>query len=388
VADLFNSRLRYISVKDTTVSTIAQFSTGYVTLDAAGVIYVDGENLTTVVENRVRKLTKSNKLNTPKIVIKPSAKLRICERDTLVLFAKNGNGTGYLWSTGATGDSIVVRAVLGADSIYSVRATIGAACLSDSSAPDTVKVIRAPIAPRVTAVPSTPVCQGDSIMLSVPTAFAYYWSTGETTRTIYVKSSGTYFAYVGNSSGCSSVGGSITVIVNPAGNPIITPSGPTTFCQGDSVTLSLPSSSVYLWNTGATTRSIVVKSTGNYSARVTSLAGCPGPLSSFTKVKVNALPATPAITASGPIRFCQGDSVTLSTNAVSPHFRWSNGDTTRSIKVKASGTYFVQVKDTNSCFSVASASKVVIVDTIPAKPVVAASGPLDTFDPGHRTAFS
>ena len=52
----------------------------------------------------------------------------------------------------------------------------------------------------------------------------------------------------------------------------IIPDGPTTFCNGGSITLTATAGSTYLWNTGATTQSILVNTSGTYS---TSVDGCP-----------------------------------------------------------------------------------------------------------------
>lgn len=50
----------------------------------------------------------------------------------------------------------------------------------------------------------------------------------------------------------------------------------------------------------------------------------------------------PVISASGPLQFCQGDSVILSCNTASSYL-WSTGDTTQSIVVKTAGTFFVSI---------------------------------------------
>jgi len=50
--------------------------------------------------------------------------------------------------------------------------------------------------------------------------------------------------------------------------PVITASGPTTFCLGDSVTLTASAGNNYQWSTGEITQSIVVKNSGNYSVLV------------------------------------------------------------------------------------------------------------------------
>lgn len=53
-----------------------------------------------------------------------------------------------------------------------------------------------------------------------------------------------------------------------SGNPGITASGSTNICLGDSVVLTASSGNSYLWNTGSTTQSITVTSSGSYFSKV------------------------------------------------------------------------------------------------------------------------
>lgn len=56
-------------------------------------------------------------------------------------------------------------------------------------------------------------------------------------------------------------------------------------------------------------------------------------------------PLAPAITVTGAQVLCVGDSVLLSTDKPYASYRWSTGDTTRSIVVRSNGTYTVTVTD-------------------------------------------
>ena len=114
--------------------------------------------------------------------------------------------------------------------------------------------------------------------------------------------------------------------------PTIKADGPTTFCNGGSVTLTSSEGYTYLWSTGATTQSITVTTSGSYTVQVTDAIGNQSAVSEKVEVTVNALPATPTITASGPTTFCAGGSVTLTSSAGSSYL-WSNGATTSSILV-------------------------------------------------------
>ena len=72
-------------------------------------------------------------------------------------------------------------------------------------------------------------------------------------------------------------------------------------------------------------------------------------------VTVNPIP-TPIIYNSGPLSFCVGDSVTLSTD-IYPTYSWAPGlQTTNSIKVYSAGTHTLTITDVNGCQNSANAT--------------------------------
>ncbi|HEX6642745.1 MAG TPA: xylanase, partial [Thermoanaerobaculia bacterium] len=117
---------------------------------------------------------------------------------------------------------------------------------------------------------------------------SYLWSTGATSPSINVTTTGNYTVTVTNANGCSAMSAPKSVTVNtvPA-TPVINASGPTTFCAGGSVTLTAPAGFTYLWSTGATTQSIVASTTNNYTVTVTNAGGCSA-VSAPKSVTVNA----------------------------------------------------------------------------------------------------
>jgi photosystem II stability/assembly factor-like uncharacterized protein len=68
----------------------------------------------------------------------------------------------------------------------------------------------------------------------------------------------------------------------------IVASGPTTFCEGGSVTLTASGGSNYLWSNNQTTPAITVTEAGNYSVTVSNAAGCSD--DKQQQVSVNAKP--------------------------------------------------------------------------------------------------
>ena len=77
-------------------------------------------------------------------------------------------------------------------------------------------------------------------------------------------------------------------------------------------------------------------------------------------ITVNALPATPTITANGATTFCTGGSVVLTSSSATGNVWTSAGGfaTTPSITVTSSGTYSVTVTDVNGCAATSAATTV------------------------------
>jgi YVTN family beta-propeller protein len=161
------------------------------------------------------------------------------------------------------------------------------------------------ISPTIPTISASvnPSCSGSPTVLSIVSgtlnnATNWQWYRGScggisvgsgTSITVSDTIATTY--YVRGEGGCTGPGScaNITITVNPLPTATITPSGVTTFCQGDSVTLSVNINSSYLWSNNATTQSIIASSSGNYSVVVTGGNGCT--VSSLpTSVTVNALP--------------------------------------------------------------------------------------------------
>ena len=68
---------------------------------------------------------------------------------------------------------------------------------------------------------------------------------------------------------------------------------------------------------------------------------------------------SPIITAGGPVSFCQGGSVTLTSTAAATYL-WSNGAVTQSITVNTAGTYTVTAINFAGCTSTSAGLKVTI----------------------------
>ena len=112
--------------------------------------------------------------------------------------------------------------------------------------------------------------------------------------------------------------------------------------------------SSYLWNTGDTTQSISVSSSGTYSVQVAGVTTCSNILDTF---HVTIIP--PFIVNLGPdSSICSGDSILLDAGNAGSLFLWSNGATTQTITISAAGNYWVQV--TNGACTVSNSVNITI----------------------------
>jgi len=220
----------------------------------------------------------------------------------------------------------------------------------------------------VTPSGTTTFCEGGSVVLSAITADHYLWSTGDTTQTITVSTSGSYSVSSATNTGCTSTVSAPIVVTAYSATPlpvVSTLNGTTEFCDGGSVTLSAQAGFRYLWSTGDTTQSVVVSAAGNYTVTLLNNGGCSSATSAPVAITVSPVPTTPTITASNATNtICNGSTITLTATAAA-HYIWSTGDTTQSITVRFGRSYTVTLINAAGCSSVVSDPLRVTVVPIP-----------------------
>ncbi|MCS6980670.1 MAG: FG-GAP-like repeat-containing protein [Flavobacteriales bacterium] len=160
----------------------------------------------------------------------------------------------------------------------------------------------------VTASGPLVICDNGSLTLTAPAGYNYLWSTGATTQSITVTQAGEYNVKVFSSADplCFSISPTFVVEQSPDETPIITAAGPTEFCLGGSVVLSGPAGlSNYTWNTGETTASITVSTSGSYTLTYQGI--CQAWTSLPIQVTVNEAPAPQTVNDT----ISPGESATL-----------------------------------------------------------------------------
>ncbi len=242
-------------------------------------------------------------------------------------------GASFTTTNGTTASSnMTINWGTTAPGTYTITVTPSNSCGNPGTA-QTISVTVLPAPTPLTISGPTSLCIGDTIILTSSYASGNTWSpNGETSVSISVSSAGTYTVSAATS--CGTLNASHIVTLNTPPPASITPDGPTSFCPGDSVTLTSGSSSGNSWSTGATTTSITVTTAGTYVLTVTDVCG---PSSVSQQVIILPLP-NPQI--SGNTSFCAGQQTTLTASGGDTYL-WSNGETTTAITITTPGNYTV-----------------------------------------------
>ena len=238
--------------------------------------------------------------------------------------------------------------------------------------------------PSLTISGAIQICLGDSISLSVQsvtpdTTISLEWKyngsvigqgpsvkylpNGQGTYSIELVAEGTYTTTTNETY-------DVSVVSGGSNNVAISYTGSTQLCQGQSLTLELPSSYTdILWNTGDTTSTITATQTGTYSATMkTSGAGC-----SFSSNTVNVVvSANPTATVSSTLgnTICDGSSADLTAPTGMSSYKWYQGGTqitganSSTLSVTTAGNYQVEVTNSSGCSTLSTAYGM-MVKTLP-----------------------
>lgn len=191
----------------------------------------------------------------------------ICSGQNATLTASGG--ITYLWSTGATSNSISVSP--SSTTNYSVIVTGANGCTDITSG--TVTVTPYPIA---VISPNSTICSGDAVMLNASGGANYLWSTGETTASIQVNpNTVTNYSVIVSNGNCSDTAyTSVSVLPSPTASVTSNISTPITY--GQSATLTAGGGVSYNWNNGDNGNTITVSPTATtvYCVTATSPNNC------------------------------------------------------------------------------------------------------------------
>lgn len=257
----------------------------------------------------------------------------LCEGQVMILQPQTVSGATFLWSTGATTSSISINS----GGVYWVKQTIGGCQYIDS-----ISINFNPLPNIFSLGGDTTLCDGEQLILNGPigTGLSYLWSAGVTATTITVVDSNKYWLEITNPEGCKRAD---TIYVDYTRLPIFSLGADTSFCEGQTITLS---SSItggnYLWNTGATSQSINIDMSNLFWNEVEK-SGC----RFRDSINIDVKPR-PFINLGGDTTLCEGQILILNAQNPGASYLWQDRSVFQTLSVANKGKYFVQVTK-NGC---------------------------------------
>lgn len=260
-----------------------------------------------------------------------------CSKDSIILTPiKSPYGGSFTWQNNATDTFQVVKNT----GTYWTKYTTPNGCYVY----DTVEIIKVQM-PYPQFGNDTAFCANSSVTLTATnyTGATYLWNTGATTNTINVNSSGTY-SIISTIGLCESKD---TINVIKSDLPIKNLGNDTTYCGNNGIVLNAtyPGATTYLWNTGATTATINITSTGTYSV-TNNLNGCIA--KDTIKITINPIPYPQMLISDTAL--CPYENINLNAFYPGATYLWNTGETTNIINAKTGGLYIV-TNTLNGCIA-------------------------------------
>lgn len=295
-------------------------------------------------------------LPTPNITLSISGNMELCPGDTTTILA-SGPGTKTWFGgayAGAIGDSIRLVNIPG---FYWVQSNYSNSqgCTDSESEIFIVTIDQAVL--FVSPDPAL-ICPGDSVMLQAPPGTSYNWSGPlgtigtSTSNPIYATNPGFYYVHMINDNGCEL--NSNTIQVEQFSTPYLFASPIAAVCQGNTVTVSAVSSpgSTITWLAplSGSSPTQIIASPGIYSCAISSCGS-----TYLISIQINISTPLAEIFPSGEVILCPGDTIILTANPGMTQYLWSPGnETSQSIQVSTTGTFFVSTTNILGCDTVSS----------------------------------
>jgi gliding motility-associated-like protein len=248
----------------------------------------------------------------------------LCPGGNISLDALNPGAT-YLWSTGGTTQAINVIS----PGLYYVDISYTGCSRRDSITVNSLNTI--------SLGPDQTVCDTATIILNPGVSGAtFLWSTGATTPSISVNTTGSYWVQV--SSGSCILRDTMIATVNDL--PQINLGSDTTLCPTQSLLLDAANSgATYLWSNGTTAQTLNVIQSGVYWVQASN-----GLCIDRDSIDVDF---AALLSSSNDTTLCSGQSFTIQSNGTGV-LTWSDGSGGTSLTVNTSGIYWVESND-NGC---------------------------------------
>jgi len=253
-----------------------------------------------------------------------------CE-DSLIVNGPSGYAN-YLWSNG---DTTMSTTISNTGRFY-LHVLDSNQCPSSDTANFVVyKAKQADLGPDLSR------CGGSQIIRSNIFGANYSWNTGQTSAIIFATTSGQYYVDITSPNGCVS---SDTINIDIYSQPSSGLPDTLEVCSDTGFVLASTPFAQTRWNTGDTTSSISVNTSGRYSVAITDSFGCSS--TDFIQLTIHSLPA---VYAGRDTLHC-GDTVSITASGANSYV-WNTNDSTNTILATASGNYIVRGQDLNGCIN-------------------------------------
>jgi hypothetical protein len=262
----------------------------------------------------------------------------VCEGSDVLLTAGNLSGTQYLWSTSETTASIRVQSSV--NTTYTCQISLGSFSFVDSVS---INVNALP----VTSLSDTAITfEQDSVLLIAGSGSnSYLWSTGDTTVSIWAKTSGDITVEATSDKGCKQADTTKAILIKGIADTVML------VCEGvlTQFSIDIIDGAIYLWSTGDSSHNIVQMPLSDitYSCNITV-----GSYAFTDSVKVKVASVPNAIGSDRTI-MCRNESIVIFGPDSTLQYKWyANSDystllsTAKNIAVHDSGLYNAILIDT------------------------------------------
>ncbi|WP_221621988.1 T9SS type B sorting domain-containing protein [Larkinella knui] len=327
------------------------------------------EHMCTSVASNVIAINVTNS-NAPTPTVTASNTV-ICQGQPVTLTATGCGAGTVVWSTNATGNSLIVNPTQTTE--YYAACKMGTGC---NGTPTKVTVqVNSPSKPTIRVCKCTDghICAGDEIRLTVEGCSGTpLWSNGATTTSIMVSpAQTTAYTVICQNAFCSSTPSEAYTVVVSTPTPPVVWASKTEIEPGETVTLSATGcvGGQIIWSTGHTGSSIEVSPTTTTSyyahCKIKNCMSDPTPV--IVKIKGECVVPTPQLSASTLVVCYGGSAILTATGCTTGTVIWSNGETGTSMSIRSITenrpyTAICQVSDV--CKSAASAPISISVITL------------------------
>ncbi|MFK7926186.1 MAG: gliding motility-associated C-terminal domain-containing protein [Bacteroidia bacterium] len=253
----------------------------------------------------------------------------LCPRQTLNASVQSFPGASYLWSTNETDTSILITQA----GTYWIEVSVNACPRRDTIVVDYHPDL------NLLSQDSTSICQGDSMLLSVPQGVilnTWQWNNGSLDSNLTISQAGLY-ALSASTDFCA-YQDSFVLSVNQPPNVELGPD--TSICPQSLLLLDAfhPGAS-YLWQDGSIQSDFVVSDSGMYQVQV-SIAPCVV----WDTIQIDL--RTVAVPDLGPdTTLCLGEQISLQNPFPNQTALWSDGSTLDSLIIGQAGIYWLESFD-------------------------------------------